>query len=145
MYLDCSSPPVWAVQARPGRALRARAPVPAWARRAVGEGVKSCPRAGCGRSTSPGSMSFHGKESVGIQGYALSNPDFPHQSTINQWFSESQLEAYRSLAFEIMGGIIARASQDPEYAEKPNVETLFTSLYHSATGNRNACRPACRQ
>jgi glucose-1-phosphate thymidylyltransferase len=25
-------------------------------RRAVGEGVKSCPRAGCGRSTSPGSM-----------------------------------------------------------------------------------------
>jgi hypothetical protein len=26
------------------------------ARRAVGEGVKSCPRAGCGRSTSPGSI-----------------------------------------------------------------------------------------
>jgi hypothetical protein len=28
----------------PLRVLRARAPVPAWARRAVGEGVKSCPR-----------------------------------------------------------------------------------------------------
>jgi hypothetical protein len=27
--------------------------VPAWARRAVGEGVKSCPRAGCGRSACP--------------------------------------------------------------------------------------------
>src|SRR5438067_6491962 len=37
----------------PLRALRARTPVPAWARRAVGEGVKSCPRAGCGRSASP--------------------------------------------------------------------------------------------
>jgi RNA-directed DNA polymerase len=37
----------------PLRALRARAPVPAWARRAVGEGVKSCPRAGCGRSACP--------------------------------------------------------------------------------------------
>jgi RNA-directed DNA polymerase len=37
----------------PLRALRARTPVPAWARRAVGEGVKSCPRAGCGKSTCP--------------------------------------------------------------------------------------------
>ena len=35
------------------RVLRARAPVPAWARRAVGEGVKSCPRAGCGKSSCP--------------------------------------------------------------------------------------------
>ena len=37
----------------PLRALRARTPEQAWARRAVGEGVKSCPRAGCGRSASP--------------------------------------------------------------------------------------------
>src|SRR6478609_8209969 len=29
------------------RALWARTPEPAWARRAVGEGVKFCPRAGC--------------------------------------------------------------------------------------------------
>src|SRR6267154_2675881 len=34
----------------PLRALRARTPVPAWARRVVGEGVRSCPRAGCGKS-----------------------------------------------------------------------------------------------
>ena len=37
----------------PVRALRARTPDRAWARRAVGEGVKSCPRAGCGRSACP--------------------------------------------------------------------------------------------
>ena len=37
----------------PLRALRARPPVPAWARRAVGEGVMSCPRAGCGQSACP--------------------------------------------------------------------------------------------
>src|SRR5467141_2984310 len=35
------------------RALRARTPKPAWARRVVGEGVKCCPRAGCGRSACP--------------------------------------------------------------------------------------------
>jgi RNA-directed DNA polymerase len=34
-------------------ALWARAPEQAWARRAVGEGVKFCPRAGCGKSACP--------------------------------------------------------------------------------------------
>ena len=34
-------------------ALRACTPGPAWTRRAVGEGVKFCPRAGCGRSACP--------------------------------------------------------------------------------------------
>ena len=34
-------------------ALRARTPGPAWTRRAVGEGVKFCPRAGCGRAACP--------------------------------------------------------------------------------------------
>src|SRR6266478_4216145 len=37
----------------PLRALRARTFDCAWARRVVGEGVKSCPRAGCGRSACP--------------------------------------------------------------------------------------------
>jgi hypothetical protein len=37
----------------PLRALRARTPEPTWARRVVGEGVTSCPRAGCGRSACP--------------------------------------------------------------------------------------------
>ena len=37
----------------PLRALRARTPDRAWARRAVGEGVRSCPRAGCGKSACP--------------------------------------------------------------------------------------------
>jgi hypothetical protein len=33
--------------------IRARTPEQAWARRAVGEGVKFCPRAGCGKSACP--------------------------------------------------------------------------------------------
>src|SRR5262249_38828348 len=37
----------------PLRVLRARTPEPAGARRGVGEGVKSCPRAGCGKSACP--------------------------------------------------------------------------------------------
>ena len=37
----------------PLRALRARTPDSAWARRAVDEGVRSCPRAGCRKSACP--------------------------------------------------------------------------------------------
>ena len=37
----------------PLRALRARTPEPAWARRAVDEGVRSCPRAGCRKPACP--------------------------------------------------------------------------------------------
>src|SRR5712671_5437526 len=37
----------------PVRALRARTLEQAWARRAVDEGVRSCPRAGCGKSACP--------------------------------------------------------------------------------------------
>ena len=40
----------------PLRDLRARASDPAWARRAVGEGVRSCPRAGCREIRMSGSM-----------------------------------------------------------------------------------------
>jgi len=37
----------------PLRALRARTSEPTWPQRAVGEGVKSCPRAGCWKSACP--------------------------------------------------------------------------------------------
>src|SRR5712692_7213207 len=40
----------------PVRALRARTLEQAWARRAVDEGVRSCPRAGCGRSACPDAL-----------------------------------------------------------------------------------------
>jgi hypothetical protein len=41
-------------------------------------------------------------EGVDVRGYASLNPAFPHESTTDQWFSESQLEAYRGLAAHII-------------------------------------------
>jgi len=32
-----------------------------------------------------------------IRAYAAANPKFPHDSTLNQWFTESQFESYREL------------------------------------------------
>lgn len=36
-----------------------------------------------------------------VVSYGINNPDFPHETTANQFFSERQFEAYRRLGFEI--------------------------------------------
>jgi hypothetical protein len=40
---------------------------------------------------------FYGGEPQDIYNYAMTNEAFPHQSTGDQWFSESQFESYRAL------------------------------------------------
>ncbi len=40
-----------------------------------------------------------GGESVDLTNYAASNPDFPHETTGDQFFSESQFESYRALGY----------------------------------------------
>jgi hypothetical protein len=45
---------------------------------------------------------FRGDETADIVGYAASSTDFPHETTVDQWFSESQFESYRNLGYTIM-------------------------------------------
>ena len=40
-------------------------------------------------------------ERVDVRSYASASLDFPHESTTDQWFSESQLESYRALGASI--------------------------------------------
>jgi len=40
-------------------------------------------------------------ERVDVRSYASTSLDFPHESTTDQWFSESQLESYRALGASI--------------------------------------------
>jgi hypothetical protein len=40
---------------------------------------------------------FHGTEPPDIRSYAAAHPSFPHETTADQWFSESQMESYRAL------------------------------------------------
>ncbi|MDO9414141.1 MAG: patatin-like phospholipase family protein [Pseudolabrys sp.] len=47
---------------------------------------------------------YHGVSSVedaGVRSYANESQSFPHEPTGDQWFTESQFESYRSLAFDI--------------------------------------------
>jgi hypothetical protein len=45
---------------------------------------------------------FHGNEPPDIRAYAALHQDFPHESTADQWFSESQMESYRGLGSHII-------------------------------------------
>ncbi|MFM9940440.1 MAG: peptidoglycan-binding domain-containing protein [Hyphomicrobiaceae bacterium] len=45
--------------------------------------------------------------SADVRAYALENPDFPHESTLDQWYGESKFESYRQLGFEIMGKVLS--------------------------------------
>jgi hypothetical protein len=52
---------------------------------------------------------YHDTEKcAGIRGYATANPTFPHETTADQWFTESQLESYRSLGLNIGSHILNR-------------------------------------
>jgi len=72
---------------------------------------------------------YHGTESAGIVAYAAANAAFPHETTGDQFFSESQFESYRTLGFEIMDGILRsgrerfdlrqNATRAPGTASKP--------------------------
>jgi hypothetical protein len=44
---------------------------------------------------------FYGREPRDVFNYALGHPEFPHEPTSDQWFSESQFESYRSLGEHI--------------------------------------------
>jgi hypothetical protein len=43
--------------------------------------------------------SLTGNEPRDVKNYADQNPLFPHQSTADQWFDESQFESYRRLGY----------------------------------------------
>jgi hypothetical protein len=47
-----------------------------------------------------------GNEGAGVRSYAAANDTFPHESTGDQFFSESQFESYRSLGLEIMNSVL---------------------------------------
>jgi hypothetical protein len=54
-------------------------------------------------------LSVTGNESELIRRYRTIHPDFPHQSTLDQFFDEEQFEAYRQLGVHVADGLFSRA------------------------------------
>ena len=46
-----------------------------------------------------------GDEPPDVSNYAAAHPEFPHEPTTDQWFSESQLESYRLLGMHAVESI----------------------------------------
>lgn len=54
-------------------------------------------------------LSATGNEAELIKRYRLLHPEFPHQSTLDQFFDEEQFEAYRQLGAHTMEGLFSQA------------------------------------
>jgi hypothetical protein len=70
--------------------------------------------------------SLTGDEPEDVLQYHAAHPDFPHQSTLNQFFTESQFESYRRLGLHIARS----AFVDLEFGGRPDaLETFFQELW----------------
>jgi hypothetical protein len=56
---------------------------------------------------------LHGTEPMDVLSYAMAHPAFPHETTANQFFTESQFESYRMLGFEIAGRALESGGCSP--------------------------------
>ncbi len=88
---------------------------------------------------------FYGDEPRDIYHYAMTHEAFPHESTVDQWFSESQFESYRKLGSYVVDAIC----QNPLAGgpDEPLTDSLLTQFLQQAqqksqppTGDGNAGR-----
>ncbi len=59
--------------------------------------------------------SLKGDESEYIKAYRREHPKFPHQSTADQFFTETQFEVYRALGEKIVDGIFSAPGEQKTY------------------------------
>jgi hypothetical protein len=52
-----------------------------------------------------------GTQNAEVLNYRKAHPDYPHQSTADQWFDEAQFESYRALGYHIAKAALARAAE----------------------------------
>jgi hypothetical protein len=58
--------------------------------------------------------SLTGDEPADVVQYSRSKPDFPHETTADQWFTESQFESYRALGYHVGSELIDNGNLDLE-------------------------------
>ncbi len=76
--------------------------------------------------------SLTGDEPMGVETYANSHQGFPHESTADQWFDESQFESYRSLgehaALKVFENAISIANCTAENGKLSLIERTIKEL-----------------
>ncbi|EHR05769.1 patatin-like phospholipase family protein [Bradyrhizobium sp. WSM471] len=72
-------------------------------------------------------LSLTGDEAELLKRYRSVNPDFPHQSTLDQFYDEEQFEAYRQLGVHVVEGTFAPALMTRNRSPN-NVRNWFEQL-----------------
>jgi hypothetical protein len=74
-------------------------------------------------------LSLTGNEGEFIRRYRLDEPAFPHHSTADQFFSEAQFEAYRSLGEHVGNKLFLRAIVDDlADSDRVDIEAWFRAM-----------------
>jgi Patatin-like phospholipase len=68
-----------------------------------------------------------GNEPADVTRYKAQNAAFPHQSTADQWFDETQFESYRMLGQHIVEGVLD-AVADRDKMQQLGIEEMFVRL-----------------
>ncbi|WP_315724805.1 MULTISPECIES: patatin-like phospholipase family protein [unclassified Bradyrhizobium] len=71
---------------------------------------------------------IYGSEPTSVMSYHNDHPEFPHESTTNQWFGETQFEAYRALGAFVMGEAL-KASHIGKGTEIADLFGAFADKY----------------
>ena len=72
--------------------------------------------------------SLVGDEPADLMAYKFQHPQFPQDSTANQWFTETQFESYRRLGQHVAVTAI-RPALSPGHAKVSDIHELFASMY----------------
>ncbi|MGE3509517.1 MAG: patatin-like phospholipase family protein [Vicinamibacterales bacterium] len=88
--------------------------------------------------------SLTGDEPADVLRYASMHPAFPHESTADQFFDESQFESYRALGYHIACAAFTAAASPDELRTITAVE-LFTTLRQQWTQSAPAPQDAIRK
>jgi hypothetical protein len=79
--------------------------------------------------------SLLGTETADVLNYRKSNKDFPHQTTGDQWFDETQFESYRALGYRIGMLAFRQAGQAVPDGGKTNRISAMCASFEGAFGN----------
>jgi hypothetical protein len=72
--------------------------------------------------------SLTGNESADVRNYKKAHGAFPHESTVNQWFSESQFESYRHLGYHTVFSAIRGTGLAPDKPLEKELHAIFKNF-----------------
>jgi hypothetical protein len=81
-------------------------------------------------------LGLQGTEPMGILSYAIAHPTFPHETTQNEFFTESQFESYRMLGSEIAERAFQSGGGPPvdrKTSEQPTFRSIVEKLKDQIT------------